>query len=156
MRNCFPNSAKLRPKKRTTAALCMYVCMYGHHIIAEYGSTGQGCQSCSWSAEQGKMKIFLSLSRLRIWSREMGPSIPSRASLVILHTQAESGAYSRDSSRFPRQRPFTHTTIHNRVSLEFIGSRTSVPMAFTVESPPAQGQYPQGSSSNGGFLYRSP
>ena len=22
--------------------------------IAEYGSTGQGCQSCSWSAEQGK------------------------------------------------------------------------------------------------------
>ena len=23
-------------------------------LIAEYGSTGQGCQSCSWSPEQGK------------------------------------------------------------------------------------------------------
>ena len=23
-------------------------------IIAEYGSTGKGCQSCSWSVEQGK------------------------------------------------------------------------------------------------------
>ena len=34
----------------------MYVCMYvwSSHI-AEYGSTGQGCQSCSWSAEQGKV-----------------------------------------------------------------------------------------------------
>ena len=33
----------------------LYVCMYvwSSHI-AEYGSTGQGCQSCSWSAEQGK------------------------------------------------------------------------------------------------------
>ena len=33
----------------------VYVCMYvwSSHI-AEYGSTGKGCQSCSWSAEQGK------------------------------------------------------------------------------------------------------
>ena len=29
------------------------ICMYGHHI-AEYGSTGYGCQSRSWSAEQRK------------------------------------------------------------------------------------------------------
>ena len=36
-----------------------------------------------------------------------------------------------------------------RVSPEFIGSRNCVPMAFTAESPLAQGQYsPQGSSSN--------
>ena len=32
--------------------LCMYVCMVTH--TAKYGSTGLGCQSCSWSAEQGK------------------------------------------------------------------------------------------------------
>ena len=40
-----------------------------------------------------------------------------------------------------------------------IGSSSCVPMAFTAESPPAQGQYsPQGSSSNNGCccLYRSP
>ena len=56
-----------------------------------------------------------------------------------LHTQAESGAYLRDSSRVPRRRPY-ETAIRLRVSPEFIGSRNCVPMAFTVESPPAQGQ----------------
>ena len=56
-----------------------------------------------------------------------------------LHTQAESGAYLRHSSRLPRRRPFM-TAIRHRVSPEFIGSRNCVPMAFTVESPPAQGQ----------------
>ena len=30
--------------------------------------------------------------------------------------------------------------IRHRVSPEFIGSRNCVPMAFTAESPPAQGQ----------------
>ena len=40
----------------------------------------------------------------KIWSRETSSAAPSRASLLILHTQAESsGAYSRDSSRFPWQ-----------------------------------------------------
>ena len=43
---------------------------------------------------------------LRIRSREMGSAVPSRVSLLILHTQAESGAYLRDSSRVPRRRPF--------------------------------------------------
>ena len=57
-----------------------------------------------------------------------------------LHTQAESGAYLRDSSRVPRRRPFYETAIRHRVSPEFIGSRSCVPMAFTAESPPAQGQ----------------
>ena len=56
-----------------------------------------------------------------------------------LHTQAESGAYLRDSSRVPRRRPY-ETAIRHRVSPEFIGSRNCVPMAFTAESTPAQGQ----------------
>ena len=56
-----------------------------------------------------------------------------------LHTQAESGAYLRDSSRVPRRRPY-ETAIRHRVSPEFIGSRNCVPMALTAESPPAQGQ----------------
>ena len=59
-----------------------------------------------------------------------------------LHTQAEYGAYLRDSSRVPRRRPFIYLNhIRHRVSPEFIGSRICVPMAFTAESPPAQGQY---------------
>ena len=36
-----------------------------------------------------------------------------------LHTQAESGAYSRDSSRFPRRRPCIYTANRHRVSPEF-------------------------------------
>ena len=34
-------------------------------------------------------------SRLRIWSSETGPAVPSRVRLPIIHAQAESGAYSR-------------------------------------------------------------
>ena len=34
--------------------------------------------------------------RLRVWSRETGSAVPSRVSLLILHSQAEqSGAYTR-------------------------------------------------------------
>ena len=68
-------------------------------------------------------------SRLRILSRETGLAVPFRVSLLILHTQAESGPYVRDSSRFSR-----------RISPEFVRSRQCMSMAFTAESPPAQGQ----------------
>ena len=62
----------------------MYVCMYvwSSHI-AEYGSTGKGCQSCSWSAEQKKIISPCPRACLRIWSREMGSAVPSRVSLFI-------------------------------------------------------------------------
>ena len=56
-----------------------------------------------------------------------------------LHTQAESGAYLRDPPEF-RGGVHYETAIHHRVSPKFIGSRNCVPMAFTAESPPAQGQ----------------
>ena len=35
---------------------------------------------------------------------------------------------------------FIYTAIRHRVSHEFIGSRSGVPMVFTAESPPAQAQ----------------
>ena len=57
-----------------------------------------------------------------------------------LHPQAECGAYLRDSSRYPRGASIYETAIRHRVSPEFIGSRKCVPMAFTAESPTAQGQ----------------
>ena len=49
-------------------------------------------------------------SRLRIWSRETGFAVSSCVSLLILHTQTENGAYSRDYPRFPRRRP--HLVYH--------------------------------------------
>ena len=50
--------------------------------------------------------MHISPSPFALWSRETGSTVPSRVSPRILHTQAESGAYSRDdSSRVPRRRP---------------------------------------------------
>ena len=74
-------------------------------------------------------------SRQRIWSRERGSDVPSRVSLLILHTQAESGAYSRYSSCFPRRRSFIY---FNRLTLSgqsriYLVTRHCVPMAFTAE-----------------------
>ena len=51
-------------------------------------------------------------SHLRIWSRETGSAVPSRVSLLILHTQVESGAYLRDSSRVLRRRLFIYLNRH--------------------------------------------
>ena len=43
----------------------------------------------------------------------MGSAVPSRVSLLIsIHTQAESGAYLRDSSRVPRRCPFIYLHGH--------------------------------------------
>ena len=93
----------------------MYVCMYvwSSHI-AEYGSTGYGCQSCSWSAEQGKWIFPCPRACLRIWSRETGSAVPPRVSLFILHTQAQYGAYLRDPSRVPRRRSLSYYLVYKK------------------------------------------
>ena len=84
----------------------MYVCMYvWSSRIAEYGSTGYGCQSCSWSAEQGKNIPLSPCVPENLVSRD-GFSRPVPRQPAHLHTQAKSGAYLRDSSRVPRRRPF--------------------------------------------------
>ena len=57
-----------------------------------------------------------------------GISVPRQP--AHLHIQAEYGAYLRDSSRVPRRRPFICLS----------GHANALPMAFTAESPPAQGQ----------------
>ena len=82
----------------------MYV--WSSHIAEyEYGSTGQGCQSCSWSAEQGNKIPLSPCVPENLVSRD-GFSRPVPRQPAHLHTQAGSGAYLRDSSRVPRRRPF--------------------------------------------------
>ena len=95
----------------------------------------------SWSAEQGKLIFLCPRTCLRIWSRETGcRPIPRQP--AHLHTQAKSGAYSRNSSRVPRRRPFIYLNRHTTSGqCRVYGSRNCVPMAFTAESPPAQGSY---------------
>ena len=105
-------------KNYTTIDLVMiYVVWYVHVYctcmaityskIMDQAGKAEGCQSCSWSAEQGKHFFPCLRSRVRNLFRETGSAVPSRISLLILHTQTEAGAYHlQDSSRFPRRRPF--------------------------------------------------
>ena len=124
----------------------MYVCI----VITDSKSKdqpGEVSQSCSWSAAQGKLIFYCPRTCLRIRSRETGSAVLSRVSLLILHTQAGSSAYSRDSSRVPRQRPFNYIkppyaigsvpsfSSQSRVycvSPEFIGSVPSLSCKFRV------------------------
>ena len=65
--------------------------MYGQHFQQSIDqSTGYGCQSCSWSAEQGNKEKLCSRSRVRILSLETRSAVPTRVSPLILYTQAES------------------------------------------------------------------
>ena len=67
-------------------------------LSGDWASTEFRCQSCSWSADQGKCNFPCPHSRLRVWSRELGSAVLSRVSSLILHIQTESGAYLRNST----------------------------------------------------------
>ena len=89
-------------------------------------------------------------SRLRIWSRETDSAFPFRVSPLILHAQAEPGAYSR-APLFPVA--FRHGMVSTpekryRVSL----SQKLRSNGVTTESPLAQGHWFHGGSSNIGML----
>ena len=66
---------------------------------AGWESTGIDCYygCCNTVGGQLSRKVLFRCprSRLRIWSREAGSVLPSRASPLIRRTQAEYGAYSR-------------------------------------------------------------
>ena len=105
-------------------------------IVDLDGSTRRGCQSCSWSAEQGIVFFLVPVS----WSHETGSAVPSHISLLNLDTQAESGVFSRASlSRFPRRRPSVPSTATGSVP-SFISSHNAVATAFSAETPPGQCQ----------------
>ena len=86
----------------------------------------------------GKMNISLSaFGPEKMVSRDGFGSRPVPRQAAHLHTQAESGAYLRDSSRVPRRCPFIYFKPPYA-----IGSVPGycIPLAFTAESRPAQGQ----------------
>ena len=88
---------------------CMYVCMYMVSTFSRVWINGVRLPILrSWSAEQGKLIFLCPRSSLRIWFRERRSAVPSRVSPLTLHAQAASGAYSRNSSRFPRRRPHVY------------------------------------------------
>ena len=97
--------------------VCMYLCIdVGSSHIAQYGSTGRSCQSCSWSAEQGEL-IFPYRSPFvpeNLVSRDgFGSPVPRPP--AHLHTQAECGGHLQDSSRVPRRRPFSYFKLSHAI-----------------------------------------
>ena len=131
-----------------------HICMVTH--IARVWIDRVRLQSCSWPAEQGKLIFLCPRSRLRIWSRGTGSAVPFRVSLLVLHTQAEPGAYLRYFSRFPRCRPFIYTAIHHRASPNSSGHATTHRRRSLPRARQHRASSPQGSSSNGCCLCRPP
>ena len=81
--------------------------MCGHHIQQSTNQLGKVANSVY--GQLNREKFPCPRSRLRIWLRETGLAVPSLVSLLILYTNAESGASSRYSSRIPRRRPYVMT-----------------------------------------------
>ena len=79
-RECVQRKLLAHPPFMGRCHVRMYV---WSHMKQKYPSTGSGCQSCSWSAEQGKLIFPFPRSLLRICSRETGSAVPSRVSLFI-------------------------------------------------------------------------
>ena len=117
-------------------------------IVAEYGSIEYKVANPA-RGQRNREKEYspVPCTPLEIWSRETDSSFTSRVSLLILHTRAESGAYSRDSSRCPRRRPFIYLNRHTPLG------QSRVYRVYRWRSLPRVRRHrassPQGSSSNG-------
>ena len=94
----------------------MYVCMYNVCMVITY-SKGKDQPSKAANPARGQLNrenVFFSLSPFaseNLISRD-GFGSPALCQPAHLHTQAESGAYLRDSSRFMRRRPFIYLNRH--------------------------------------------
>ena len=123
-------------------------------IAAEYG------HQPGWAANpargQVNKKILFPCSRLRLrtWSLETGSAVPSLVSLIILHTQAQPGAYSTDSPRFCGgvqlfMPPYAIGSVPSLSGHEMAYRRRSLPSVRLHKA-----KSPQSSSSNGCYLCR--
>ena len=89
----------------------MYVCMYRHTYSNSVDQPGKVASPARGQLNGENEYSSISLSALlvpeNLVSRDgFGSPVPRQP--AHLHTQPESGAYLRDSSRVPRRRPFIH------------------------------------------------
>ena len=119
---------------------------------AEYGSTGYGCQSFSWSAEQENIIFPCLRSWRRFCSCETGSAVPSRVSPLSFSTLRLNRMPTHGippAFRDHAHLPFIYTT-------RLLGSVPSLydhAIAYRWRIPPRVRRLkaisPQGSSSNG-------
>ena len=86
--------------------------MYGHHIWQTMDRPGKVASPARGQLNRKNAHFPVPVRALRIWFRETGSAILSRFSLLILRTQAESDAYSRDYFRFPWRLQFIYLNRH--------------------------------------------
>ena len=108
------------------------------------------------SAEQlGKSLFPYPRSRLKIWPRQTGLAVQSRVSLLILHTQAESGAFL--TGFLPICAVASNCLIPS-TAVELVPSLSGHTIAYRWRSLPRvhrrRAISPQGSSSNACCLFR--
>ena len=148
----------MQPKTTFRHKQCVYVCVCVWSSLSAYwASIWYGCQSCLWAAEQGKRAFTCPRSRPSVWSRELGSAVPSPVSPLVLHIQADSGAYLRDSMspsrfplRFPLEPPFAIGLVPS-----LSDHAIALPMTFTTKNR-FRASDSQGSSMNRSFLFRYP
>ena len=131
------------------------MCVCCHHFQQTGHQLGMFANHAPGQLQQGKRNFPCPRSRLRVWSRDSYSAVPSRISLLILHTQAESSVYLRYStppSRFPLRFPFELSCAIGLVP-SLLGHAIALPMAFTTENQHRPSNS-QGNSINGSFLFR--
>ena len=89
----------------------MYVSMYGHHIQQSIDQRGKVANPARGQLNGENQYSPSPYVPNNLVSRD-GFSRPVPRQSAHLHTQAESGAYSRDFSRFPRRRPTIYLNRH--------------------------------------------
>ena len=98
------------------------------------------------------MNVSMSPFTPENWSRKAGSTVPSRVNLLILYTQTESSACSRDFSQFPRWRLYTVTILE---SFPILSCHT---IGYRLRSLPRgrrrRASNPQGNSRIGCCLFR--
>ena len=123
----------------------MYVCMYGHHILQRMDQPGKVANPARGQLNRENEYYPVTCVPENLVSRG-GFSRPVPRQPAHLHTQAESGAYLRDSSRFPRQRPVTKPPY----AIESVLSLSDHAIAYRWRSLPRVHRHgankPQGSS----------
>ena len=106
----YPRLVQLLPGG-SRGGVCMYV-LWSSHVAEYIDQSGKVANPARGQRNKEKMIFPCPRSRVRIWSRETGSAVPSRVSLLISVLRLKSGACSRDSSRVPRRRSFTHLYRH--------------------------------------------
>ena len=85
--------------------ICLYVCMYGHHIQQSMDQPGKVVNPARCQLNRENNAPLSPCVPENLVSRDVF-SRPVPRQPAHLLTQAESGAHLRDSSRVPRRRPF--------------------------------------------------